>query len=297
MSEQIIQLLLNQINSRKVVFNISERMLKNSEMNATAPIREFLSNESIFDYDQMADAHKEYKECVILYNRRSIVAKIRFGFPPIKREARLWIYGLNNFIKPNDDVLMAKLEDKLIVVPLNQEIKYIKNIKEVFRSTVLNLKAKKELKRRKRSKNYKAFKKNHINQALINARLGLDGELFVYFLERQKLIDLERVDLAKLVEHKSETEGDGLGYDILSFDSEGNKKYIEVKTTKGTCNTRFFISPNEIQFSSENFKNYYLYRVYEFIESKKSGKIKMINGDISTKIELVPNSYSGIIIE
>ena len=42
MSEQLIQLISNQTNSSNVVFNISKRMLKNSEINATAPIRDFL---------------------------------------------------------------------------------------------------------------------------------------------------------------------------------------------------------------------------------------------------------------
>ena len=110
MSEQLIQLISNQTNSSNVVFNISKRMLKNSEMNATAPIREFLNNESIFNFDEMADAHKEYMECSILYKGESIVAKIRFGFPPIKREARFWVYGLNNFINPH---VSAQLESSL----------------------------------------------------------------------------------------------------------------------------------------------------------------------------------------
>lgn len=273
--EQKVKLISSQLDNTNVIFNVSKHMLKNSEMNATIPIRKFLSNESIFDFASMQDAHNEYMECVILHNNQSVLAKIRFGFPPNKREARFWVYGLNNFMKPEESILMSKLEDKLVVIPLNQEIENLENLKEILRSANLNFKAKRELKKQKRSKKYRAFKKDHINQALLNTRLGLEGELFVCFLERQKLIDLERGDLAKLVEHKSVTEGDGLGYDILSFDSEGNEKYIEVKNTKGACNTRVFISPNEIQFSSENSNNYYLYRVYQFNESKKSGKIKI----------------------
>ncbi|WP_075344443.1 hypothetical protein [Tenacibaculum agarivorans] len=175
MSDQLIELISKQTNSSNVVFNITKRMLKNSEMNATAPIREFLNNESIFDFDKMPDAHKVYMECAILHNSESIVAKIRFGFPPIKREARFWVYGLNNFTKPDENILMTKLEDKLVVIPLNQEDEHLTNIKEVLRSTVLNSKFKKELKRRKRNKKFKAFKKNHIEQALFNTRLGLEG--------------------------------------------------------------------------------------------------------------------------
>jgi|TARA_B110000908_G_C10259385_1_gene458026 hypothetical protein len=295
--EQKIKLISGQLKNSNVVFKVSKHMLRNSEMNATIPIREFLSNELIFDFASMLDAKNEYMECVILYNNQSILAKIRFGHPPNKREARFWIYGLNNYTKAEESILMTKLEDKLVIIPLNQEIVNLNNLKEISRSANLNLDTKRNLKKQKRSKKYKSFKKDHINQALLNTRLGLEGELFVVFLERQNLINLEREDLAILVEHKSVTDGDGLGYDILSFDSDGNEKYIEVKSTKGKCNTRFFISPNEIDFSLENENNYYLYRVYEFNESKKSGKIKVVKGNISNNIELEPNSFSGVINE
>ncbi|HDR4901647.1 DUF3883 domain-containing protein [Bacillus wiedmannii] len=45
-------------------------------------------------------------------------------------------------------------------------------------------------------------------------------------------------------------EGDGVGFDISSFDLDDNPKYIEVKTTSGGKGTPFMISANEVAFSN-----------------------------------------------
>ena len=39
-------------------------------------------------------------------------------------------------------------------------------------------------------------------------------------------------------------DGDGAGYDILSFETDGTERFLEVKTTVGYERTPFFISPN-----------------------------------------------------
>ncbi|BAS06695.1 hypothetical protein AHiyo4_01170 [Arthrobacter sp. Hiyo4] len=43
----------------------------------------------------------------------------------------------------------------------------------------------------------------------------------------------------------SKTRGDGLGYDILSFEESGKERLLEVKTTKSRAETPFFVSRNE----------------------------------------------------
>jgi len=64
--EDIQDLIKGQLDSTHVVFEVSERMLKNSEMNATKPIRDFLSSEGIFDYDTLEDAQKKFIESSVL---------------------------------------------------------------------------------------------------------------------------------------------------------------------------------------------------------------------------------------
>ena len=80
-------------------------------------------------------------------------------------------------------------------------------------------------------------------------QLGDLGEELVLRYEKKKLIDIGKTDLANAVEHVSKTQGDGTGYDIKSFNSDGKDIYIEVKTTKLGIDTEFYMSPNEIEFS------------------------------------------------
>jgi Domain of unknown function (DUF3883) len=63
-----------------------------------------------------------------------------------------------------------------------------------------------------------------------NKTLGDEGEKFVFELERKRLAHFP--DLAKRVVWTSRDRGDGLGYDVSSFDESGGELFIEVKTTR-----------------------------------------------------------------
>ena len=124
-----------------------------------------------------------------------------------------------------------------------------------------------------------------------NSALGLFGEELVIDLEIKNLLKNNRKDLAEKIIHVSVIEGDGAGYDIKSFTPEGEIKYIEVKTTKGTGNTPFYLTPNELEFSKLNPANYYLYRLYDLDVDQKAGKIYVLSGDISLNLDLKPTQY------
>ena len=62
-------------------------------------------------------------------------------------------------------------------------------------------------------------------------KIGLAGELYVYQYEYDKLKKLNKDDLAnKIIKHFEIYEYPG--WDITSFDKDGNKIFIEVKSTK-----------------------------------------------------------------
>ncbi len=124
-----------------------------------------------------------------------------------------------------------------------------------------------------------------------NKKLGLEGELLVLDQEIEKLKRAGRLDLAERVLHVSAVEGDGAGYDVKSFDVNGDIKYIEIKTTKGSAQTPFFISPNEVEFSRQHSKHYFLYRLYEFDMDKRNANVFVIDGDLSKQISLTATQY------
>jgi hypothetical protein len=95
-------------------------------------------------------------------------------------------------------------------------------------------------------------------------QLGQDGELFVLASERDRLRRASRPDLADRVRHVSVEDGDGAGYDILSFDDSGEPLHIEVKTTRGDDRTPFEITANELRFAEAHPETYQLHRVFDF---------------------------------
>lgn len=97
-----------------------------------------------------------------------------------------------------------------------------------------------------------------------NRKLGRDGEELVFHFERQRLEAHDRSDLARRIRWVSQEDGDGAGYDILSFDPKGKERFLEVKTTVGSDTTPFYVTRNELSFSSERPEAFRLCRVFDF---------------------------------
>jgi hypothetical protein len=98
-----------------------------------------------------------------------------------------------------------------------------------------------------------------------NRELGRRGEEWALDLEQRRLHDTDRrPDLAKRVEWVAQTMGDGLGYDIASFNADGSARLIEVKTTGLGKHFPFHVTANELRVSKDRRKEYHLYRVFEF---------------------------------
>jgi hypothetical protein len=105
---------------------------------------------------------------------------------------------------------------------------------------------------------------NPVERDFRNRKLGREGEELVLHFERERLKKIERPDLVKKVRWVSEEDGDGAGYDILSFDERGKERFLEVKTTVGPDVTPFYITRNELSFSSERPEAFRLCRVFDF---------------------------------
>ncbi|MGC9777791.1 MAG: DUF3883 domain-containing protein [Candidatus Heimdallarchaeota archaeon] len=114
------------------------------------------------------------------------------------------------------------------------------------------------------SKSTKSFKGkiDFERENKIKYNLGKRGELIVMkletdFLQKNNLNDLvNKLDRVSLV-------NDSLGYDIISYDENGKKKFIEVKATTNSpsLNVNFIISSNQLKVAKET-DNYYFYIVF-----------------------------------
>lgn len=131
-------------------------------------------------------------------------------------------------------------------------------------------------------------KRDYLEREARNASLGCAGEEFVLNFEHHRLHTLGHKGLADKVEHVAKTKGDGLGYDILSFDPSGRERFIEVKTTAFGKETPFFVSRGEVKFAQENTKEFHLYRLFEF---RKSPRMFDLPGAVESHCLMKPISY------
>lgn len=116
---------------------------------------------------------------------------------------------------------------------------------------------------------------NHTAKQIKNKRIGDAGELFVLRQENKRLTPFK-----KKAEHVAISQGDGLGYDIKSYDEDGKEIYIEVKTTTQGFSTPFFVTRTELERSKVEGDRYRLYRVYDFDMDIEVGTIHISRGSL-----------------
>jgi Domain of unknown function (DUF3883) len=102
-----------------------------------------------------------------------------------------------------------------------------------------------------------------------NRALGKAGEEFVLELERRRLAEVDRSDLARKVRWVAAEDGDGAGYDVLSFETNGRESLIEVKTTNGSARTPFYLTRNEREVAVERPLDWRIYRVHLFAQNPR----------------------------
>jgi hypothetical protein len=121
-----------------------------------------------------------------------------------------------------------------------------------------------------------------------NRQLGRAGEEFVVQIERKRLIAEDRADLADQIRWVAVEDGDGAGFDVLSFDHQGKERLIEVKTTNGAAQTPFFMTRNEMTVASERPEHWHLYRVHLFAQQPR---IFTIRPPLETVLRLYPETW------
>lgn len=137
----------------------------------------------------------------------------------------------------------------------------------------------------------KYHKGKNINQmeASINKiDAGKLGEKIVKKYEKEKLFRLGKYGLANKVDIISQVDDkithDGDGYDVISFNEDGEEIYIEVKSsmTTSTNHVKFNISKKELDFINGKVPGYdkehtFIYYVTNMEKDKIKGDIRIIN--------------------
>lgn len=126
-----------------------------------------------------------------------------------------------------------------------------------------------------------------------NRQLGKLGEQFIVSLEQYRLRAADRDDLADRVEWVAETRGDGLGFDVLSFDdTDDGKRLIEVKTTALSKCHPFYVTATEVRCSEDVPDQFHLYRVFDF---GREPRAYVLAGSLRTNCKLAPTQFRAAI--
>ena len=121
-----------------------------------------------------------------------------------------------------------------------------------------------------------------------NRALGKAGEERVLWHERATLQSAGRGDLARQVRWVADVDGDGAGYDIASFEIDGQPRLIEVKTTNGWERTPFHISRNELSVADAHRDTWCLLRLWNFEREPKAFEIRP---PLEAHLALTPTSF------
>jgi hypothetical protein len=121
-----------------------------------------------------------------------------------------------------------------------------------------------------------------------NRRLGAVGEQLVFDYERARLVNAGQADLVAAVRWVAREDGDGLGYDVLSFEVDGRPKHVEVKTTRLGAETPFYLTSAELAFAVGHPHTFVVYRVYN-VDTQP--RFFIITGDLTANLRLEPVTY------
>ena len=134
-------------------------------------------------------------------------------------------------------------------------------------------------------------RRNYLEIEARNQSLGRAGEELVLEFEHQRLWRTGHKALAERIEHVSDSKGDGYGFDILSFETDGRERLVEVKTTRFGALTPFFASKNEVEVSAQRSAEYHLYRLFDF---GKKPRLFLLNGAMHNTCSLEAIQFRAI---
>jgi Domain of unknown function (DUF3883) len=121
-----------------------------------------------------------------------------------------------------------------------------------------------------------------------NRALGRAGEERVLAHERTCLLVAGRTDLAERIRWVSDVDGDGAGYDIWSFESDGGDRLIEVKTTNGWERAPFHITRNELKVADAHRDEWRLVRLWNFAREPRAFELRP---PLEAHVSLMATSY------
>lgn len=252
------------------------------------------------DYNK-AEHNRQLRNIISARNRSSVEQKHRnisavlwhLGYPYLRGYKPLPRYQhlLREVVE--ERLIMTKDLNHTIASAVKSPVKVVPTLKDLKDVQIAPPKRKevKELLKDESRGRTNFVRRNYLEEESKNHSLGAAGEEFILRYEHERLRRAGKKTLANRVEHVAKTQGDYLGYDILSFEINGRERLIEVKTTRYGMLTRFFASAGEVQVSESHKHEYHLHRLFNF---DKQPQFFILSGSLRETCQLKPTIFSAV---
>lgn len=231
--------------------------------------------------DNRSDGSVEYKH----QNISAVLAELELpyveGYKPARNYQHILRPMVESFLKNNTEILAKLFNAAANALPPIQEIPPLLEVQAPAARDIKGV-------RRVHEPQALYTKRDYLLREANNKALGDLGEEAVLAYEENRLRQAGRPDLASQIEWTAKDVGEGIGYDIRSFDIAETPRYIEVKTTKHGIYFPFYITKNEIRFSEAHADAYHLYRVFSF---RSQPKLYIKSGSVTNSFQLQPYVY------
>lgn len=212
------------------------------------------------------------------------------GYKPKNRRQNRLAEEVESFLDRNPD-LLQRLSSAPLLNPKEPKVITKPNLETIFEDPPEKIFAPASTSKPWLSR--KVRKIDFAERDAANHQLGKLGEQFVFDLERFRLNLAGRDDLAQKVIWASRDIGDGLGFDIISFDeADDSERMLEVKATGLGKFFPFYVTSNEVRCSEDIPKQYHLFRVFDF---GRSPRLYILHGSLRELCQLEPVLYRALI--
>ena len=208
---------------------------------------------------------RKYKNYNIKYEKYRFIKLLQRAQDAVLNESKTTVESVETVVSQTDNISSAITHDKTNLDILDYPIT------ESAEEIELNIADSPTITSKSKSNSNKVRTKEDINyseQQAISQKIGDRGEELVLRNEIEKIKQWGLPDEILSKVRRVSLESDDYGFDILSFDKDGNERYLEVKTTKSNGkNFSFILTKNEFEQAKKYGNKYSFVIVFDILNN------------------------------
>ena len=208
---------------------------------------------------------RKYKNYDIKYEKYRFIKLLQRAQDAVLNESKTTVESVETVVSQTDNISSAITHDKTNLDILDYPIT------ESAEEIELNIADSPTITSKSKSNSNKVRTKEDINyseQQAISQKIGDRGEELVLRNEIEKIKQWGLPDEILSKVRRVSLESDDYGFDILSFDKDGNERYLEVKTTKTNGkNFSFILTKNEFEQAKKYGNKYSFVIVFDILNN------------------------------